>query len=157
MYEGAKAGAWLAADGGNSSGSEIHHLLDDGAEPSAPIRRAGGNHLAGQLDEPQGMGGNWADYIAFNECNRKGAPHGHTYFRNLDNSLKAKLRLSAARHSCSMEEEARRILRRALIPQEETGLGSRIHEKFGLLGGVEEDLPVRSMPRPAPNFERGNG
>jgi plasmid stability protein len=34
--------------------------------------------------------------------------------RNLDDSLKAELRLSAARHGCSMEEEARRILRRAL-------------------------------------------
>ncbi len=75
--------------------------------------------------------------------------------RNLDDSLKARLRLNAARHGCSMEEEVRRILRRALIPKEDKGLGSSIHEKFASFGGVELDLPVRSMPRPAPDFDRG--
>lgn len=33
--------------------------------------------------------------------------------RNLDESLKTDLRLRAARHGCSMEEEARQILRQA--------------------------------------------
>ena len=71
--------------------------------------------------------------------------------RNLDDALKARLRLTAARHGCSMEEEARRILKRALIPNEEKGLASRIHEKFASLGGVDLELRPRSAPRPAPD------
>jgi plasmid stability protein len=44
--------------------------------------------------------------------------------RNLDEALKAQLRISAAKHGCSMEEEVRRILRDALLPQvEQKGLG----------------------------------
>jgi len=72
--------------------------------------------------------------------------------RNLEDSVKAELRLSAARHGCSMEEEARRILRRALSRRDERGLGSLIHERFAAIGGLELDLPGRSAPRAAPDF-----
>ena len=34
--------------------------------------------------------------------------------RNIDDSIKAFLRMQAAQHGCSMEEEARRILAQAL-------------------------------------------
>ena len=67
--------------------------------------------------------------------------------RNLDDATKAQLRLQAARHGHSMEEEARRILRQAVLPQpagsDSPGLGSRIHAHFADLGGVELDLPAR--------------
>lgn len=74
--------------------------------------------------------------------------------RNLDEALKARLRLSAAKHGCSMEEEVRRILREALLPEtEQKGLGSRLHNRvMDLTGGVELELPPRSVPRPAPDF-----
>ncbi|WP_459874246.1 FitA-like ribbon-helix-helix domain-containing protein, partial [Endothiovibrio diazotrophicus] len=56
--------------------------------------------------------------------------------RNLDDPVKVEFRLHAARHGCSMEEEARRILRRALTGDPaEKGLGSRLHRRFVELTG----------------------
>ena len=73
--------------------------------------------------------------------------------RNLDDSIKAKLRLVAAVHGHSMEEEARQILRRALLAKgQEKGLGSRLHERFAEAGGVDLLLPPHSLPRAAPDF-----
>ena len=76
--------------------------------------------------------------------------------RNLDERIKAQLRIQAARHGRSMEEEARNILKRAIeaaAPASEAqpvGLGSRIHAHFAQLGGVELELPTRtSEPAPA--------
>ncbi len=74
--------------------------------------------------------------------------------RNLDERTKMQLRIQAARHGRSMEEEARTILRSAIEAQQpvagEKDLGSRIHEHFAQLGGVELELPERSsLPIPA--------
>jgi plasmid stability protein len=75
--------------------------------------------------------------------------------RNLDDNLKFLLRLQAARHGRSMEEEVRVILREAIEPQASSvagaiGLGSRIRAHFADLGGVELDLMQRtSSPEPA--------
>lgn len=67
---------------------------------------------------------------------------------NIDDATKAQLRLQAARHGHSMQEEARTILRQAVCPPPAAtgnpGLGSRIQAHFAALGGVELDLPVRS-------------
>jgi plasmid stability protein len=57
--------------------------------------------------------------------------------RNLDNELKDALKRRAQRHGCSMEEEVRQILRRAV--NEETSqaggnLGSRIAQRFAGIG-----------------------
>ena len=51
---------------------------------------------------------------------------GSVTIRNLDNRVKEKIRLRAAKNGHSMEEEARRLLTRAVdIPaNEETGLGT---------------------------------
>jgi antitoxin FitA len=65
--------------------------------------------------------------------------------RNFDGSLKTKLRMRAASHDRSMEEEARAILREAL-QDEERGLGTLIHERFLDAGGVEVAPPDRSQP-----------
>jgi plasmid stability protein len=78
--------------------------------------------------------------------------------RNLDAHTKAQLRIQAARHGRSMEEEARTILRAAIEAQAPLpgakGLGSRIHGHFAQLGGVELDLPESSsLPAPA-QFKR---
>jgi plasmid stability protein len=73
--------------------------------------------------------------------------------RNLDEPIEAGLRLRAAEHGCSMEEEARRILRQAVLPQPANeGLGSRIHRRFAALGGVDLPIPSRSPARPSPDF-----
>jgi len=76
--------------------------------------------------------------------------------RNLEESTKAQLRLQAARHGCSMEEEARVILRQAVngSPSVESraGVGSRIHAHFARLGGVELELPARADHPQAPDF-----
>ena len=74
--------------------------------------------------------------------------------RNLDESTKTQLRIQAARHGRSMEEEARTILRTAIEARQPVagskGLGRRIHEHFAQLGGVELELPERSsLPIPA--------
>jgi plasmid stability protein len=74
--------------------------------------------------------------------------------RNLDASIKASLRLRAAIHGRSMEEEARQILRQALLaPPSGEGLGSRIHRRFAAVGGVELPEVQRSPARPAPDFQ----
>ena len=64
--------------------------------------------------------------------------------RNLDESLKAQLRLQAAQHGHSMEEEVRIILCDTLTQTENSadkGLGSRIRARFA---GADkgEDLPL---------------
>lgn len=73
--------------------------------------------------------------------------------RNLDNDLKSSLRVQAARHGQSMEEEVRSILRQALAkPSSSTGLGQRLVERFK---AVTVDLPVppRRLPRTPHNWE----
>ncbi|MEE8388264.1 MAG: hypothetical protein V3R65_06800 [Acidiferrobacterales bacterium] len=73
--------------------------------------------------------------------------------RNLDDTVKAQLRIAAATHGCSMEEEARQILRRTLMTQSSPGrLGTRISQYFKELGGIDLPIPERSEPRPAPGF-----
>jgi plasmid stability protein len=58
--------------------------------------------------------------------------------RNIDEALKKRLRVRAASHGKSMEEEARDILRAALsVEQRRLGnLGETIHARFAPLGGV---------------------
>ena len=78
--------------------------------------------------------------------------------RNLDDELKSRLRIRAARHDQSMEEEARSILRDALSDskdvREEAGIATRIRNRLSSAGGVELDLPARAdRPRSRENFE----
>jgi len=74
--------------------------------------------------------------------------------RNLDDALKHRLRVRA-HHGHSMEEEARAILRAALVePTSSTGLGSRLHARVSALcGGGDLPIPARSPPREPPLFE----
>jgi len=74
--------------------------------------------------------------------------------RNLDDKLKARLRLVAAQHGHSMEEETRTILRQSLTRRPvESGLGSRIHRCVVAAGGADLETPERTeMPRGA-DFE----
>jgi plasmid stability protein len=66
--------------------------------------------------------------------------------RNLDDSLKARLRVRAASHDRSMEEEVRVILREALQDADgERGLATLIHKRFMAAGGVELALSERKQ------------
>ena len=73
--------------------------------------------------------------------------------RNLDDDVKTSLRVQAARHGRSMEDEARHILRDALVPQPTSGLGTRIHQRFARHGGIDLDLPARDQPIRGATFE----
>jgi plasmid stability protein len=75
--------------------------------------------------------------------------------RNLDDTLKRKLRLRAAHRNRSMEDEARDILRTALA-QEPAGtrhLVDAIRELVEPLGGVDLELPPRGPMREPPDFK----
>lgn len=75
--------------------------------------------------------------------------------RNLDEQTKSRLRVRAAMHDRSMEEEARNILRAALAEDPTpTDLADALRKRFGPLGGVELELPSREPIREPPDFER---
>lgn len=72
--------------------------------------------------------------------------------RNLDDQVKAKLRMVAARNGHSMEEEARIILRSALNQPQSKGLGTRIRERFSDARDIELEVPPRSNKPRDPGF-----
>jgi plasmid stability protein len=69
--------------------------------------------------------------------------------RNLDAAIKTRLRVQAARHGRSMEDEARDILRAHLNiePEEGASLVEAIRARVASLGGVELELPAREAIR----------
>jgi antitoxin FitA len=74
--------------------------------------------------------------------------------RNLDDGVKDRLRVRAARHGRSMEAEMRVILTDAVSePGEQDGLFRTLLNRFGELGGVELELPARSVEPRAPEFD----
>lgn len=74
--------------------------------------------------------------------------------RGFDDQLKARLRVQAAIHGRSMEEEARDILRAALSVEPASGesLLKSIRAKVASLGGVELELPPREQIRTPVDF-----
>lgn len=71
--------------------------------------------------------------------------------RGLDDRLKSLLRMEAARHGRSMEEEVRQILRNAVLGEsaERNGamLAEQINRRFTGLRADEITLAPRQMPR----------
>lgn len=73
--------------------------------------------------------------------------------RNFEPELKEKLRIRAAHHGRSMEEEARVILRAAVAPPETAErLGDWIRDQFKAVGAVDVELPVREPMREPPKL-----
>ncbi len=74
--------------------------------------------------------------------------------RNIDEQLKKRLRMQAAMHGRSMEDEARDILRSALSTTPERGLSliEAIRSRISPLGGVELELAPREAIRKPPEF-----
>lgn len=74
--------------------------------------------------------------------------------RNIDDALKQRLRVRAAEHGRSMEDEVREILRTALAEPAGSGadFARRVHQRFAELGGVELPEMERGTARDAPDF-----
>lgn len=74
--------------------------------------------------------------------------------RRLDDGLKTRLRVRAARNGRSMEEEARTILRAGLATENAVmpNLVESIRRHFARIGGIEIPLPARQAIRRPPNM-----
>ena len=74
--------------------------------------------------------------------------------RKLDPAVKERLRLRAARHARSMEEEARQILSEACRPEDQPqNAFEALRRPFAGLGEVEIELPERYPGRAPPHFD----
>lgn len=76
--------------------------------------------------------------------------------RNIDEKLKVKLRIQAARHGRSMEDEARDILRAALSlePAHAGGLVEAIRARVEAFGGMELEIAPRQAMRGPVDLDR---
>ncbi len=73
--------------------------------------------------------------------------------RNLDNRLKAQLRLRAAQHGHSMEAEVRSILQQSLLPGGDgSSFAARVHKRFEALEAESLPIPPRQTVRTPPDF-----
>ncbi|ALJ13413.1 MAG TPA: hypothetical protein VN047_19050 [Sphingopyxis sp.] len=74
---------------------------------------------------------------------------GSMTIRGIDDALKRRLRLQAAAHGRSMEEEVRDILRSALSTDDAPmgNLAAAIRARFAPLGGIELDIAPREDTR----------
>ena len=74
--------------------------------------------------------------------------------RNLDDEVKTRLRVRAAEHHRSMEEEARLILREAVGRKSSSrNLAEITQDWFGPDNGVDLELPPREPGREPPSFD----
>lgn len=71
---------------------------------------------------------------------------GNLSVRKLDDEMLSRLRIRAAEHGVSMEEDARRILKDAVSAPER--LGDLAVEIFGRKNGVDLQLPTRTPHEP---------
>jgi plasmid stability protein len=75
--------------------------------------------------------------------------------RKIDEGLKKALRVRAAEHGRSMEDEVRAILRAALVKEEtaERDLGSAIRRRFARFGNLRLEPLPRGTVREPPTFD----
>ena len=74
--------------------------------------------------------------------------------RNVDNTVKDRLRLRAARNRRSLEAELRAIVTEIAGPKthEQVNLAEAIRRRFAPLGGVDLELPPREPAPEPPRF-----
>ena len=83
----------------------------------------------------------------------KGRAMASITIRNLDDDIKRRLRVRAAEHGRSMEEEAREILRKAVgESRPPLDLAHRLRARVAKAGGVDLDIPARDALRDPPAF-----
>jgi plasmid stability protein len=74
--------------------------------------------------------------------------------RDLDDDVKERLRVRAARNGRSMEAEMRAILAEAVSePDAAQGLLTALLDRFAEIGGVELELPPRATPARAAELQ----
>jgi plasmid stability protein len=73
--------------------------------------------------------------------------------RNIEDDVKARLRVRAATHGRSMEEEARIILRQAVGGADGPTVWAMSRRLFADDDGVTLNLPCRDADRAAPAFD----
>lgn len=75
--------------------------------------------------------------------------------RNIDERLKARLRMRAVEHGQSVEDEARDILQASLSTKKSTALdlAASIRAKFSAIGGITLPETPREATRPPVTFE----
>lgn len=78
--------------------------------------------------------------------------------RNLEEHIKTGLRLRAARHGWSMEQEVRNILQQALASDEASpsapdSFAERIRQRFAQVDASDLPIPPRQPARMPPSFD----
>ena len=75
--------------------------------------------------------------------------------RNLDEAVKNSLRIRAARHGWSMEQEVRQILAQTVAPEqaEAISFAERVNRRFAGLDAELLSLPARKPARTPPAFD----
>ncbi|MBA3056311.1 MAG: pantothenate metabolism flavoprotein [Gammaproteobacteria bacterium] len=76
--------------------------------------------------------------------------------RNLDESIKNGLRLRAARHGWSMEQEVRQILQQIVAPEQvsQISFAERLNRSLAHLNAESLPIPARQISRTPPAFEQ---
>jgi antitoxin FitA len=96
------------------------------------------------------------DYKEIVDINLWGVPVSSITIRNLDDGLKTSLRIRAARHGLSMEQEVRNILQNTLTadanPTRGLAFAQCINQRFKGLGGDDLSLPERTPACPVPDL-----
>lgn len=74
--------------------------------------------------------------------------------RNLDESVKNRLRVRAARHGRSMEEEVRQILQNVVAPEQsgQVSFAERVNSRFAGLQVDSLPIPARRLARTPPDI-----
>ncbi len=80
---------------------------------------------------------------------------GSITVRNLDEGVKAGLRLRAARHGWSMEQEVRHILQQTLAAEggEPLSFAERVRRRFQGLDASDLPIPARQPARTPPDWD----
>lgn len=75
--------------------------------------------------------------------------------RNLDESVKNSLRVRAARHGLSMEEEVRQILQKIVAPEQagQVSFAERVNSRFAKLQVDSLPIPARQTVRTPPAID----
>lgn len=76
--------------------------------------------------------------------------------RNLDEAVKNSLRLRAARHGWSMEQEVRKILQQTVAPEQvqATSFAERINSRFAGLNAESLPILARQAAKTPPAFDK---
>ena len=98
--------------------------------------------------------------VACDDCNeiidrKQALAMASITIRNLEDRLKHKLRMRAAQNGRSMEDEARHILRAALVRKHpgRPSLFAAIRRRIAPVGGVDLEIPQRGPMHVPPRFD----